>query len=127
MPSTNGDKAWAASRLGWDHVPTCNGITAVEDNVIKAVSLYENFLANASIMHCVVEDPRVLWTAKRPIFEYPFIQLDRELLLTFTPEDNVRSLRIQNALGFKLNARIPGHLILQMTRSDCRWLRRKAA
>jgi hypothetical protein len=130
--ATIGEKAWAAKRLGWSHVPAdCKGIAAVEDNAIHAVSLYEQFLGKSCVMHCVVENPRVLWTAKRVIFEYPFRQLGLNLILTFTPMMNVRSRDIQKALGFKEVAIIDDAyddgksiVINKMTRSECRWIRK---
>jgi hypothetical protein len=126
--------AWASKRLGWTHVPLdCKGISAVEDDRIHAVSLYEQFLGKSCVMHCVVESPRVLWTAKRVIFEYPFKQLGLNLILTFTPMMNVPSLDIQRALGFKLVTIIDDAyddgksiVIQKMLRSECRWLKKAA-
>jgi hypothetical protein len=132
LPADNAAKGWAQQRLGWPAMPVCKGVMAVEDNVLHAVSLYEQFMGKACVMHCVVENPRVLWTAKKVIFEYPFTQCDYNLILTFTPMLNIRSRDIQKALGFKQVAIIDDAyddgqsiVIHKMTRSDCRWLRRR--
>ena len=132
LPTDGGSLAWAQTRLGWPSLPVCKGIQAVEDDRIHAVSLYEQFMGKACVMHCVVENPRVLWTAKRVIFDYPFNQCGFNLVLTFTPLLNIRSRDIQKALGFKEVAIIDDAyddgqslVIHKMTRSDCRWLRRR--
>jgi hypothetical protein len=99
------------------------------DDIAVAVG-YNSFIGKTCCMHTVVQRPDLL--NRRMViaaFKYPFEVCHCEAVLALVDSTNEAALSFDTRLGFKEIARVPhggpdGDLvILQMLRSDCRWLR----
>lgn len=117
------------------YVPTRNlkGIALREGYDTVAVVGYDWWTPNSVQMHVWISTPAAL-TRKfiEECFRYPFLQAGRGLVVGVTPGDNARALNLNSKLGFRPVHRIKDgwaagiDMVLQeMTREECRWLRRK--
>lgn len=121
---------WSDDFRGVVHVPEAfRGQPASMDDVAIAVA-YNGFIGKTCCMHCVIQRPEMVCPrVVRETFEYPFLVCDCEAILAFVDSTNEAALSFDRRLGFADIARIPhggrdGDLIiLQMLRSDCRWIR----
>lgn len=91
---------------------------------------YNSFIGKTCCMHTVVQKPELL--NRRMViaaFQYPFITCHCEAVLALVDSTNTPALDFDTRLGFKEIARIPNGggdgdlVVLQMLRSECRWLR----
>jgi RimJ/RimL family protein N-acetyltransferase len=102
----------------------------VEDKLVGVVG-YNNFTGASCHMHMAGDGGRWMNRAfLREAFRYPFQTLDLTMVFGIVPSGNIRALGIDRKLGFRELIYIPGahpdggiH-ILQMTRDECRWLRK---
>lgn len=123
---------WLEARTGAVLTGNARGVAAVgAAGRVRGVVAYDCWTPNAVQAHMAVDTP-VAWRALlRPVFEYPFEQAGKKLLLGIIPADNSRSARMAESLGLKLAHRVPDGwsdgvdlLVYQMRREDCRWLRK---
>lgn len=112
--------------LDADAVP---GTAATMDAVAVAVG-YNAFIGRTCCMHSVIQKPEAVTRGMvRETFEYPFNVCDCTAVLALVDSTNEAALNFDTKLGFKEIARVPdggreGDLVvLQMLRSECRWLR----
>jgi hypothetical protein len=112
------------------HVPDqYRNQVAQMDHVAVAVG-YNSFVGRTCCMHTVIQRPEAV-TRKmvRETFEYPFVTCNCNAVLALVDSTNGAALNFDLKLGFKEITRVPdggteGDLIvLQMLRSECRWLR----
>jgi len=107
-----------------------NGAPIGMDDVAVAVA-FNGFVGRTCCMHVIVQTretipPRVV----REAFEYAFLVANCEAVMGLVDSENQAVMRLQERLGFREIARIPNGglegdlIVLQMTRSECRWLRR---
>ena len=118
-------------RIGIPYSTDLICIGRVKANQLIAVVGYNNFTGTACHMHMAGDDSR--WMSKEFLheaFRYPFQTLDLTMVFGVVPSGNIRALGIDRKLGFRELIYIPGahpdggiH-ILQMTRDECRWLRK---
>jgi len=118
-------------RIGIPYSTDLMCLGRVKDDRLIAVVGYNNFTGTSCHMHMAGDDSR--WMNKRFIYEafrYPFQTLDLTMVFGIVPSGNIRALGIDLKLGFRELIFIPGahpdggiH-ILQMTRDECRWLRK---
>lgn len=65
------------------------------------------------------------------IFDYPFNQLHVNRVIGQVPSDNVRALKIDMMLGFRIETVVRGVypdadcLVMALERENCRWLKRR--
>lgn len=98
---------------------------------IRGMVGYDAWTENACQAHMAVDTP-IVWRSLLPaVFEYPFIQCNRGVLLGVIQQSNAKSWGMAGALGFRLTHRIRDGwakgddlLMLELRREDCRYLRR---
>jgi hypothetical protein len=91
--------------------------------------IFEGYTGASFSMHVAGFAPNwmsrdLMWA----VFTYAFVQIGVKKLITTTPEDNLKSLALNERLGFKREAVIEDAfpsgdaIIMSMRREDCRWL-----
>jgi hypothetical protein len=121
---------WSDDFRGVLYVPDrYRGRPADMDDVAVAWA-YNAFIGRTCCVHCVVQKPESL--TRRMIsegFEFPFVACHCEVLLGLVDSTNKAAMEFDTRLGFRHVATVPhggvdGDLnILQMLRSECRWLK----
>ena len=98
-----------------------------------ATAVYDHWAPNSVNVH-ICGEPLKYRNFVYAMFEYPFLEQKKGLLLAITPEDNKLSLDFSRILGFKEVHRIedgwkPGVALImkEMRKEHCRWLMRSAA
>lgn len=103
-----------------------------QDGKIVAGVVYDNFDGKRCFMHCA-SDTRY-WLTKDflwYVFDYPFNQLDLEVIVVFVSSNNEKALKMNKHLGFKEECRIKNGfkdgdmVILSMYKNECKYLRNK--
>lgn len=92
---------------------------------------YNAFIGRSCCMHIVIQRPEY-FTAKviREAFEFPFIVCGCEAALALVDSLNAESLAFCARVGFEEKMRVPNGgpegdlVVMQMLRSECRWLRK---
>lgn len=120
---------WSADFRGVLWVPEEHANEAATmDHVAVAVG-YNAFIGRTCCMHTVVQRPELLNRRMvRDAFTYPFNVANCNAVLALVDSTNEAALSFDAKLGFREVLRIPdgatdGDLvILQMLRSECRWL-----
>ena len=106
-----------------------SGVIAQMDHVAVAVG-YNAFIGRTCCMHAVIQRPEYVSPRMvRETFHFPFVVCDCEAVLALVDSTNEAAMNFDTRLGFKQIASVPhggtdGDLnVLQMLRSECRWLR----
>ena len=110
-------------------------IEAVDDfDEIKGMVGYDNSTPNSIEIHFAVEGPMAIRALVRPAFQYPFEQGSKNILIGRISADKARALDFVFRLGFHTAYRVRSGwaegidlVFVQMRKSECRWLDRKAA
>lgn len=97
---------------------------------IRGVVAYDGWTENAVQAHMAVDSP-VVWRSLLPaVFEYPFVEAGKGLILGIIPAGNVRSCAMARRLGFREAYRVRdgwavGEDLIahEMRREECRWLK----
>lgn len=121
---------WVCARTGgtWSAVDSAT-IGMERDGELVAGVLFDHFNGRSIAMHVAGEG--ALWITRaylRAAFGYAFVQLRVSKILGLVDERNERARRLDEHLGFHLEARIanaaPGGdlLIYSMTPAQCRYL-----
>lgn len=116
--------AWAGGAVNYE------AIGLAEDNKIIAGVVYDNYEKGARISsHCAGIGKR--WLNReflRVIFDYPFNQLNVNVVINTVSSNNKDSMRFTEHLGFKEVARIEGGasdgdlIIYALYKKDCKWI-----
>jgi hypothetical protein len=97
-----------------------------------AMVIYDGWTPNSVQCHIFSSGPRFILDKVfvREVFTYPFIQCDKGILYTVTPESSRESLSLSKALGFREVFRQKDGwevgvdmVVKEMRRNDCRYLR----
>jgi hypothetical protein len=105
---------------------TCIGLE--RDGVLVAGTMYDFFNGASIYANIAIDGPinrQWLWF----IFYYPFVQLNAKVLLGLVAQDNKKSQRLTEHLGFRLLASIPDAdrsgdtLLYVMPKANCKWIR----
>jgi RimJ/RimL family protein N-acetyltransferase len=124
------DFAWLVERTQCAPTAGFRAIKAVDESGrIRGMVGYDGWTENAVTCHMAVDTP-VAWRALVPaVFEYPFEQLGRGIMLGVIPAHNVRSWHLAGRFGFELTHRVRDGwakdddlLILELRRERCRYL-----
>ena len=127
-----GPWVWArtAERELWHTVgrSALGGLDA-NDDVLWGV-VYEDYHPEASVrMSIAISDPKcVTRRAIRAVFGYAFQQLGVKKVFAWVDDDNPKSLKFCQQLGFRIEAVLTGlqkdgdRYILAMHRTECKWL-----
>lgn len=101
---------WISKAMGYTPTADCKGIVYASEEELYAAVLYDHWTPNSVNCH--------IWAAPNrgvhlfnpifhsEIFKYPFCQCDKGLAIVITPGDNIPSLKMSDALGFKEKYRI---------------------
>lgn len=130
--------AWVCREIGKLWVPTAGRALGWVDDSGKLIAgvTFTNFDGVNVLVDCAALpksrwlDRRALWS----IFHYCFEQLGVVRVTAMVPENNNKSIKLVEGIGFKFEARLEraapqgyAMLVFTMFDSDCRWLSRKAA
>lgn len=122
---------WIREKSGGSRTQNDTAIGLEVDGVLEVGVTYDGYTGpGGSIsIHSRCDDPRApnrLFYFS--IFDYPFNQLKVEYLYGLVDENNDAAQRVDEHLGFKHLATLPGYfpgrnaIIYVMQRVDCRWL-----
>lgn len=119
---------WLSERVGLAWSNDFAALGRVVDGKLVGVVGYNNFTGTSCHMHMAGVGRWMNREFLLRAFHYPFTQLGLSMVLGVVPSGNTRALEIDRRLGFRELIYIPGahpdgglHL-LQMLRSECRWL-----
>lgn len=128
--------AWLVERTSCAPTRGFRAIEAVDaSGRIRGMVGYDCWTENAVQAHMAVDTP-VAWRSLIPaVFEYPFLQARKGILLAIIPAGNRKSVRLASHFGFHETHRVRDGwatgedlLLLELRREDCGWLgQRKAA
>lgn len=129
------DFPWFMERTQLGLCCDVRGIKAVDDlGRIHGMVLFDRWTHSGAQAHVALDSPAAGRTLLRPAFEYAFVDAGRSVLLGMVAKNNKHSLDLALSLGFHIQAVIKNGfangndlLLLQMRKSACRWLERKAA
>lgn len=123
--------AWIEERTGCVLTRNARAIEARDAaGRIRGVVAYDGWTENAVQAHMAV-DAAVVWRSLLPaVFEYPFVEAGKGLLLGVIPEGNKRSWGMARRLGFREAYRVKDGwatgedlIVHEMRRDECRWLK----
>lgn len=126
--------AWIEERTGCVLTRGARAIEARDaSGRIRGVVAYDGWTENAVQAHMAVDSP-VVWRSLLPaVFEYPFLEAGKGLLLGIIPAGNTRSCGMARRLGFREAYRVRDGwdvgedlVVHEMRRADCRWLKQEA-
>jgi hypothetical protein len=126
------DFAWLVGKTSCAVSGGFRAIKAIDDaGRIRGMVGYDLWTENAVTAHMAVDTP-IAWRALIPeCFRYPFEQCGKEIMLGVIPADNAKSWGLASHLGFRIAhtvrdgwARGVDLLLLELRRTDCRFLRR---
>lgn len=132
--------AFFCERLGLHWSEDFRGALYIPEQYVNSLARPEHvavgvafnaFIGRTCCIHTVIQQPEY-FSRKiiRDSFHYAFNECGCEVVLALIDDVNTASLELVQRLGFKELTRVPhggteGDLILmQMTRSECRWIRR---
>lgn len=109
------------------------GIKLVKNNVICAMTGYDNWTPRSVQMHIYIPDKKAFSRQfTQQSFIYPFLQVGRELAIAVVPEDNEESMEFTRRIGFVEKYRIKDGwdlgvdmVLHEMHKRDCIWLPRR--
>jgi RimJ/RimL family protein N-acetyltransferase len=121
---------WSDDFRGVLYVPEVYlGSQAAPDHVAIGVA-YNSFVGKVCCIHSVVRRPQSVTRAiLRATFEFPFEHCHCDAVLALVDSTNDAAMNFDTKLGFKQIACVPrggvdGDLnVLQMLKSECRWLK----
>lgn len=118
-----------AAKVNYDAetMPVISRITA--DGKLMGGVIFGDYTGRSIRMHMAGQPGwaslELIWL----VFDYPFNQLNVEMVLGTVPSTDEKVLEYDHRLGFREIARIPGAVlggdmvILSMLRDECRWLK----
>jgi len=122
---------WSHDFRGVLYVPDEYANLPVDVKHVAVAVGYNAFIGRTCCMHSVIARPeKVTRGIVIETFEYPFMKCNCEAVLACVDSKNDAAMKFDTKLGFKQIATVPnggpeGDLhILQMLRSECRWLKR---
>lgn len=124
------DHLWLIERTSAALTGYARGIKVEDERGrIRGMVVYDNETPASFQAHMAVETP-IAWRALLPaVFEYPFIQCEKAVLLGVIPAGNLRSCRMVDSLGFRTAHRIRNGwaagedlVLFEMRRDECRYL-----
>lgn len=125
---------WLAKRSGCVLTADFRAIEALAAGRIVGMVGYCNWTRSAVQAHMAVDTPIAWRELLGPAFEYPFGECGRELIVALVPAGNLRSLRLTRRFGFVERYRVKDgaavgedFVLFEMRRTECRYLRGKAA
>ena len=121
---------WLIDRAGT--VPS-SGFRAIEavDSSGRILGMvgYDGWTPNSVVASIALESPAALRRLLGPAFRYPFVEAGRGVLLSVVREDNHKSRRLVEHLGFTAVHTIEngwdhgvGLVVYEMRLEECRWL-----
>lgn len=123
---------WVAERTGGTYAPGSGKTLALaEDDRLIAAVLYESY-NGASIQTHIAAEPGANWLTRRflwVIFDYPFVQLNCNLIVSVVASSNSVSRRFVEHLGFEIQATLKdahpdGDLVIYgLYKQNCKWLK----
>jgi hypothetical protein len=128
--ATPGERDMGASIIGCSLSPHARGIVAVDGNGVRGGVLYDLWTDSAVQCHMWADTP-VAWRALIPaVFEYPFLEAGRRVLIGAIRSTNAKSLATAKHLGFQECGRVPDGfsegvdlVLVHMRREQCRYLK----
>lgn len=125
------DLQWLVLRTQAGLTAGARGIKAVDERgLTRGMVVYDGWTENAVTAHMAVDTP-IAWRALiKGVFEYPFVECGRQVLLGLIPSHNKRSWRMATSLGMEIRhvvrdgwAKGDDLLVMELRREDCRFLK----
>lgn len=121
------DWDWVIDRVPMKRVQDTCGIVATENEKIVGAVIFDNFLNSSVQATIIIENPMAV---RRGLideaFKRVFVDCDKKLIYVLVAENNVKSLKLSDRLGFKEVMRIPDgysdgidFIVKELRREDC--------
>lgn len=122
--------AWIEERTGCHLMPDARLIEAVDTGGrTRGMVAYERWTPNSVQAHMAVDSPIVCRSLIDAAFSYPFEECGKGVLLAFIREDNHKSTRMTQHIGFVETHRIRDGwevgvdlVAFEMRKESCPWL-----
>jgi L-amino acid N-acyltransferase YncA len=134
--ATPEERSALAEAVGVHLSPGARGIVAVDaTGRVRGGVLYDGWTENAVTVHMATSTP-MAWRALVPaVYEYPFVEAGRGVVLGYVRSSNTASARLTRHLGFREVHRVRDGfaqgddlILFELRREDCaHLLSRKAA
>jgi hypothetical protein len=122
-----------AELIGYQPTVDARGVAYLAEGKEEpgAMVIYDRWSHNGAEAHVWSCAPGAFFDKKylQAIFEYPFLQCGRGVVVAVTPSDSAESLALSMALGFRESYRVrdywkPGvdMVIKEMRKEECKWL-----
>ena len=106
------------------------GLVVYDNDIIKAIAVFDSFTVDACSVHFAIDDPLVIKHGfLNEIARHLFIQCGRKRIFGLVPSNNEKALKLDKHIGMEEVARIPhamsegvDYVVLCMTKEQCRWL-----
>ena len=119
---------WVMEKTSCSIASDCTAIGQMLEDKLVAGVMYEHFTGCSVVATIAVEGGYAMSKEfVRAIFDYPFRQMGAEQMIAFISEDNERSIRLVEKMGFREQTRIPGvfpedMVVFILKRDNCRFL-----
>lgn len=124
---------WLEERVGVELSSSARAIAAVNAaGQVRGMVAYDGWTDSSAQVHVAADAPAAWRALVRPMFQYPFLQGGRTVLIALVRASNKRSLRLAMGLGAEVVCRIRDAaavgedlVVVQMRREGCHWIRKE--
>src|SRR3954463_7174006 len=95
------DFRWLCERTGSSLTEKARGIECVNGSGIVGQVAYDQWTPNACMGHIAVDVAAAWRRLLFPAFQFPFLELNRGIILTLVNSTNAKSIRLMWKLGFQ--------------------------
>jgi hypothetical protein len=122
---------WATERAGCRRLSDTQGVVAYDNKArIKAVAVFDRFLADCCSVHLAIDNPIVIRSGfLTEVAEHLFVRCNLDRLFGMVPSDNEKALKFNKHIGFHEVTRIPdacgkgiAMVVMRMDKAGCRWI-----
>ncbi len=122
---------WICDRVGCVLTRNARAIAAIgKHDDVRAMVAYDAWTEKSAQVHMAADVPIAWRSLLKPAFEYPFLELNLDVLLGLVRADNEASMNLVQHFGFTEAHRVKGGaaegidlVLFEMRREDCQYVR----
>lgn len=123
------DWEWVRERVPMKRVEDTCGLVATNYGEIVAAIIFDNFLYSSAQVTIIIENPMVIRAGLlKEGFEFIFNKCSKERIYIMVAENNVKSLKLSEKLGFTDVMRIPegyaagvDFIVRELAKKNCKY------